>query len=194
MPLHISPALKALTDIIERFDYHHVLELGLASSGCIALFSKLRCRIHFEDLNSEVRQRVAKRIRKGEFKAEQFLSDYLSKSDYDVILVWDLFNYMTDQEIEGFFSFLSSHLKRQCLVYLMQYPDDKVPKIPRQFVIKNASTVEITHHPVRKRDFPFIPEKRLLELIPNSSVQCSFFGHEGMVEGIKEYIFKISAR
>lgn len=189
MLLHRSPALEALCYVIEKLDYNSVLDLGHAGAGCIHLFSSLHCRLQIEDLNRLIKTRIINRSNSSPI--DQLADNLSGETQFDIVLMWDLLNYMQPIEISRLLHKLLNACKPNTLVYCLSYTGDLIPKVPRKINVKDNCTIELSAYPTRRRDIPLFSEQAFLKCLPQGASIRTYIGRSSMLPEIKEYLIKI---
>ena len=144
---------QAIGHAHERLDSEdrkvEILDLGAACGETLAFYSGLSCRLHFADSYADMKGRP----RDEEETIDDILAAYAaalpfrSGTRFDLILTWDLFNYLSREEIEG----LTRHLRRFSsdsapLVSLI-WNTPKIPAQPHHYAIIDAETLEYRRRP-----------------------------------------------
>ncbi len=131
-----SPALQALFEQMDDGNRQRVLDLGPASGENVAFFADRACTLHVEDLYTTLRDRIAA----GPGRAEELLP-IPEETRFDVVLTWDLFNYVDAEELAD----LASRLARLCrpgaLLYAMIGYLAEIPDRPTRYRLINSSTL-----------------------------------------------------
>lgn len=193
MPLHRSPALTAIYNEIKNSDRNQVLELGPMSKGCFQLFSELSCKIHVEDLSSCIRDHIRSGQPLNDFKVEENLIDYKKDEKFDVILAWDLLNYLDLHEIKRLFAVLRPHCKPNTLLYMLRYVEKNIPVSPRDILVKDKYLLEMTEEGFEERALPNYGTLQILSSLPGYFLQDTLMGQTGMMPGITEHVLRFSS-
>ena len=131
-----SPALKALFEEIEGGHLRRVLDLGPASGENVSFFAERACTLHVEDLYTTLRDRAAA----GPGRGGQVLP-LSPDTGFDVVLTWDLFNYLDPEELAA----LARQLKRLCtpgaLLYSMIGYLAEIPDRPTRYRLLDSGTL-----------------------------------------------------
>jgi len=181
---------QALGDVIARLgtaDRRSILDLGRACGDNVSFFSKLRCKLYIADFFRSLTEDGARARRDaGAFQAacSRHLS-YAPETRFDLILAWDLFNYLELSEVE----ILMRHLERFCdrwtrvlaLVAIYQ----KVPDQPFEFQVLGDDRLRYETISDRLRDAPRHKEPELVSRMRGFEVDsCLLLRH-----GMREYCF-----
>ncbi len=182
---------QAIGNAHERLDSEdrkvEILDLGAACGETLAFYSGLSCRLHFADSYADMKGRP----RDEEETTDDILAAYAaalpfrSGTRFDLILSWDLFNYLSREEIEG----LTRHLRRFSsdsapLVSLI-WNTPKIPAQPHHYAIVDAETLEYRPTTTSERPGPRYKEPDLLRAMDGYRVRRSFL----LRHGVQEYVF-----
>lgn len=192
MLIHRSPALEALCYLIKKLGHSSVLDLGHAGSGCINLFGSLHCRLQIEDLNRYIKTGILTRPKSDYDPVNEVVSGLSSETQYDVVMMWDLVNYMQLDELSGLFHKLRDCSKPNTLVHCLYYTSDLIPKVPRKINVRDNQYIELSPYPVRKRDIPLSGENEFLNSLPKGVSVRSYSQRFSMLPSVKDYLIKIS--
>lgn len=109
--VHRSPGLKALLDSLNVDSSYQILDLGPALGPNVEFFSRFSCRLEIADFFGSLVSDTSLRERIQEFP-EAVVGELLPQDAdrFDVVLVWDLFNYLERDILR----FLVTHLARIC--------------------------------------------------------------------------------
>ncbi len=190
MALHRSPAFTAIYNEIKNSDRNRVLELGPMSGGCFQLFSKLSCKIQVENFAESLREHLLSKSDISEFDVLSNLASYKEDDKFDVILVWDLLNYLNLGQVTQFFDYLRPFCKPNTLVYMLRYADKNIPHVPRKFSVKDKYLLELSDDDVRPRLMPHYSTMQLLRSMPGYYLQDTLLGQAGMLKGITEHVLR----
>src|SRR5690606_3573877 len=90
---------------------NNILDLGSSSAASFQFFSRLSCHIHFEGVDSFLAD-CGEAWASGEALRES-LDDYLSEfadgKKFDIILTWDIFNYLDRETLQWLVARLNQH-------------------------------------------------------------------------------------
>jgi hypothetical protein len=165
-----------------------VLDLGAAHSATIGSFSRFRCRLDIVDLatgldalNGEV---DARRIRQ---QAESLLPQRRSEST-DIVLCWDLINYMNQPALTAVMECIALRCKRGALAHgLVYYSAKAMPERPSTFVPVDEQRIVQHTTPGRERPAPRYSPEDLARCMPRYSVERGRLLRNGM----QEFLFKL---
>jgi len=192
MQIHRSPALTAIYNEIKKSDRNRVLELGPMNEGCFRLFSKLSCKIQVENLGGFIRDHLSSGRKISDLDVGDYLADYKEDEKFDVILSWDLFNYLELGEIKKLFEHLRPYCKPNTLLYMLRYVEKDIPERPRDFFVKDKYLLEISEEEAVSRPAPYYSTLELLSSMPGYFMQDTLMGQMGMMPGITEHVLRFA--
>ena len=170
-----------------------ILDLGSASTETLAFYSGLSCKIYFADFFVDWKSGTGGRAASdrgepdGGFAARcSSLLPFDASMRFDLIHTWDLFNYMTADEITA----LSSHIRRfstdRAPLVSLIWNRPRIPAQPNRYAIIDLETLEYRPSTIGERAGPRYAEPELLRAMPGFGVGRSFL----LRHGIQEYIFE----
>ena len=183
---HQSLALPLLLKQLGDGWRRRVLDLGPAIGRNVAFFAELSCRVHIADLQQSLFPSGEARpvLGNDEFRAV-LRSDLPSSEAFDVILAWDLLNYLEEDRIRH----LSRHLAECCpsgsLLLALISTRKEIPDRPRRFEILDRDHLAYELDTTLRRQSPQYKEPLLHRCLPEFEVESTFL----LRSGIQEYLF-----
>lgn len=191
MLIHRSPAFTAVYNEIKNSDRNRVLDLGPMSQGCFQLFSNLSCKIQVENIAGEIYEHVSDRGGDiSTFDITSKLGSYREEEKFDVILAWDLFNYLPLSQISLLFEHLQPFCKPDTIVHCLRYVEKKIPSSPRTISVKDQYLLDVSDDEVTERKVPIYSTLELLSAMPGYFMQDTLMGQMGMLPGITEHVMR----
>ncbi|MCP4200680.1 MAG: hypothetical protein GY769_01945 [bacterium] len=181
---HTSLALEhALAPI--GSDHGFVLDLGPASGANVSFFAERSCKLFIADLNSSIFG-SANPADRAEALGRALDLDIPTSDPFDLILLWDLLDYLDDAEIR----ILGSRLRPVChattLLYGMISIRKEIPDRPSRFEIRNVGSILYTAGSQFLRRSALHKEPELAKLLPDFEVESTYLLRHGM----QEYLFR----
>ncbi len=192
MLVHRSPAFTAIYNEIKNSDRNRVLDLGPMSGGCFRLFSQLSCKIHVEDIVSLLQDHLRSDEKNTTFDISITLTEEEQQEQFDVILAWDLFNYLSLQQIQQLFEALKPFCKPNTLLYMLRYVEKNIPQVPRDISVRDQYTIEFSDGACQPRVTENYSTLDLLKVLPGYYMQDTLLAQEGMMRGITEHVLRYS--
>jgi hypothetical protein len=189
----VSPAvckslgLNVLLDGMRDDESYSILDLGSALEENVRFWSQFSCKLHIQDLYHSYRDRKAA-VGPAEELEEAAISALLPFGDetvFDIILVWDLFNYFSMRELEVIVQRLSRWCRPGTKLFMMISDLPNIPVSPTMFRILNREQM-IHEMPTKEtRPCPRHQPRDIARLMTRFTVSCSFL----LRRGIQEYVF-----
>ncbi|WP_308363743.1 MULTISPECIES: hypothetical protein [unclassified Microbulbifer] len=184
---HHSFGLAALSREIIQPGFR-ILDLGSLAVGTTQAFLQMNCPCYIEDLIEFFAENQQNPDLKGA------LQDHLvakpSRIKFDVVLCWDLLNFMSTELIEHLIELLQPNLKPGTLLHAMIYTGT-APQGPARFRLLQDFTYETAEAP----HYPRIPCQRhstvaLTQSLGRFSLSNSLLQRQGMRKDLIEHIFE----
>lgn len=166
-----------------------ILDMGAANHAKIEFFSTLRCRLFVEDFFRFYREHLAQIKRKKEdVDVQQVLSclqAYPEGTQFDLILFWDLFDYIEPKDIEILMKHLSAYCRRGTVLFLMTSALDNIPIEPAAFRIIDKQHLSYENHSPTTRRSRGYTQTSLRKALPGFKLYRGF----RMSSGQEEHVF-----
>lgn len=193
-----SLALASVLSRLARLDSPKVVDLGAAHGQNVEFLSRYGCRLEILDLYSKLVDQPGSVPYPGpgprcNRQAAGTESDSLmtaghgaeAPEPYDLVLAWDLFDYMSLRQISDLYSTLRPHLRPASRLWAMVSYVGKLPTSPRRLVIRDETTLSWTGEASRRRESPRYTEPELRKQMPGMVAGESFL----MRQGYREIVF-----
>lgn len=185
---HRSLGLAELTrDMVKSGD--KVLDLGPLSCGTTQAFLSKNCQCYIEDLIEYLEELSPDDDPKTALKNHLLTKPATVK--FDVVLCWDILNFLDLDVIEYLFELLSPHLKQGTIVHAMRYAGGTLPGKPRRFRLLHDFNFEFSED----QSYPQIhcrahTTMTLLKSMKRFSLFNSLMKREGMHNQLSEYFLE----
>lgn len=190
MPQHRSPALTAIVNEVQRSSRNRVLDLGEMSAGCFNLFSTLSCHIQVEDLRNHIIESLASGNDAPEVDMDECFIAYESEAKFDVVLAWDVFNYLAPDELRRLINKISMFFKPNTLIYMMRYTGKAIPEFPREINVSDKYMLTLQELETPRDNIGRCSTMSLLKNMRDCNLQETFIAESGMLEGITEHVVR----
>ncbi len=162
-----------------------VLDLGPAAGANVAFFAGLGCKLFIADLNSSLFGAIT--LADRAVALDQALTrDIPAEETFDLILLWDLLDYLDDAEIRILGARLRPVCRRSTLVYSLISYRKEIPDRPIRFEIRNVKAIHYAPESQLMRPAPLHKEPDLAKLMPGFEVDSTYL----LRHGKQEYLFK----
>jgi hypothetical protein len=182
---HRSLALAALFEEI-RGRKVTVLDLGSPVGSNVDFLSRYGCKLFIEDLYAALASRVSSG-EEGGLAGPEFFAEFLSLPEdtrFDVILAWDLFNYLRRPELACFGELLRRYTDAGALAFALISYHKQIPAQPYRFKIRDERTLIYDRRTAGERPSPRFVPYEVTGLLKGFRVDRSFL----LQHGIQEYL------
>ena len=184
---HTSLALNALYHHLRPERKYNVLDLGPALGANVDFFSQFPCKIYIEDFYRTLSSFDFFSPEDG-FTYQvvfEYLLPYSRNTRFDIVMTWDIFNYLERDE----FRYLIQHLSQFChagtLLFALMSTLKHIPEKPTTFKILDQERLLYQTNSSVLRRCPQYQQSDLNQLMPNFRTCNSFL----LRNGFKEYLF-----
>jgi len=170
-----------------------ILDLGPFASGTTEAFLKKKCRCFVEDIPELIEELNESNLAPSEQAFKQHLMVLDQDVKFDVILVWDLFHYLSLDSIRILFKLLSDKIKSSTLLHAMRYTGDYISSRPAIFKFNSDFSYErfSAENVVNIPNNPH-PTVKLLMQIEKFELDNTLMDRVGMEKGMTEFLLKCS--
>jgi hypothetical protein len=184
-PLYRSPTLKALVSRLSSESSYRILDLGTASGANVEFFSRFSGRLQIADLPDALASAELRSLLVTDPAAGFRRALPAAREPFDVVLVWDVFNYLSREQL----GCLAGHLGRLCrpgaLMLAFISTTKQMSDLPLVFKVVDEQTVLFQPQTSALRPSPRFPPAEVERLTSGFAVEQSVL----MRHGIQEYLF-----
>jgi len=186
-----SLALELLLKRLRRQPWSRVLDLGPAVGANVEFLAQFQCRLHIADLYHSLRERFERTSTDTTSPATRLTAELppVDHEPFDLILAWDLLNYLDPEEIRV----IGEHLARIChrdgVVFLMISTARQIPNLPCRYSIVGDGMLRYDCKSASQRSAPGYKEPDLERLLPAFEVETSYL----LRNGYQEYLLELRA-
>jgi Methyltransferase domain len=184
--IHRSLGLAALFEELRRGGKRQILDLGPAIGSNVEFLSQFGCKIYIEDLFAALATREGGGD--GEEAGPQFFAEFLPMSEpasFDLVLAWDIFNYLTRKELGHFIRHLSQFCHPGTVVFSLISILKTIPAQPIRFRIVDEQRLLYETRTAATRPAPRYAPSEMNEAMRGFRVDRSYL----LRHGIQEYLF-----
>lgn len=165
-----------------------VLDLGAANPSNVEFFAERRAQLTVADFHRSLLPLSSNAPSKSELFRK--LLPYDASTRFDLILAWDLFNYLGPEEIGLLIDSLARFFRPGTLMHAFIVSARDMPPAPSVYRILGEAELVRERRPGRDRPAPRYLEPTLLKLMPGTRVESRYQLRNGMLE----YVFSCRAR
>ncbi len=163
-----------------------VLDLGPATGHNVKFLSTFVSKLYIADLSRTISTQSGRSgLEKN--KLSRILEKDLppvSEGPIDLVLAWDLLNYLDDEQVTTLGRHLAMACGRDSLVFILVANRPEVPELPGRYIILDPETLRYENKSKRTKPAPGYKEPQLERLMPAFEVETSYL----LRSGIQEYV------
>ena len=183
---HHSLALKHALRRFQTLGGSRVLDLGPAIGRNVQFLSSFISKLFIADLYGTLWKQAGK-SGLDRVKLDRILSRDLpptSQNPIDLILVWDLLNYLDREQVTTLGRHLAGLCRRDSVVLVLLSTLQTIPELPGRYLMLDPETLRYENASKRERRSPGYKEPDLEKLMPAFEVETSYL----LRSGIQEYV------
>jgi hypothetical protein len=183
-----SPLLFSLLDRLDPDKRYEILDTGPASADSIDTLSNYHCKLHITDSRSELcamntdELDSAHKLNRAFVKSLQFYKN--QKASLDLILLWDLPNYLQADILSAMITYLLPHTSKDAYLHCYIHTASMMPENPGKYSIMEDSQVRVEYDTDNKCPCPAYYQEALHKLMYPFKVKRSILH----TNGIQEYM------
>jgi hypothetical protein len=184
-----SLGLRALLDSLGDAIPGGILDLGPAVGSNVDFFSKLSSSFYVADLFRALESdRPAASTDEMQWDPvfEKILP-YEDDARFDLILAWDVLNYLRAPQIEALARCLGPHCSRGTVLFAMISTRKQIPARPRSYQVLSSEKLLYQTPTQAVRPCPSYKEPDLLRMLTGFHVKTSYLLRNGMLEYLFTY-------
>ena len=185
--IHRSPILKLLSKMLIEDRKFEILDIGPALKENVNFFSQFRCKLHIDDFYSSFRDFDF--FAPADECSPEHLFSYLLPFDssvrFDMILLWDILNYMKPEEIGHLFGYLRRFSRPGTVVFAMINTRREIPEVPTSFRIEDNERIHYDFNSSIMKSCPRYEVPTLEKQLGDYNITNSYL----LRNGFKEYLF-----
>jgi len=180
-----SPGLALLVERLEESEYAEILDLGPPRNAILALRAHAPCRIHIEDVFRSLRDAPAEGRSDGESASRVAPLVCAPRPCIDIVLGWDLFDYLTAQDIRTLMTEVALRCRQHALLFVLAAGRGPIPAAPGRCTIEGDGGLLYASTGPATGDSPAWSPRALERMMPGFRLLHSFLlGH-----GMQDYLF-----
>jgi len=185
--VHTSLAFNVVYHQLRKDRKFHVLDLGSACKQNIDFFAQFPCKVYIEDLYDTLASFDYLSPEDG-FSYERifdYLLPYRNDTHFDLILAWDLFNYLDREQFHHLVRHLRKFSRKGTVIFSLISTLKHLPEKPIQFRILDSERLLYETRSTVLRACPRYQQTDLDHIL-NGFRTCNSFL---LRNGFKEYLF-----
>ncbi len=161
----------------------NIVDLGAASGNNLEfLSSNYTYKIYIASFNELITENDGSLVGQVGEKLFSHGSTFFEKNtQIDLILIWDLFNYVSSKQANAWFEYLTNFCHDKTIVHAMWSTQDRIPNYPGQFKILTSNRLQCQYAP-GERSSQHFNTTQLGKIMPGFVVRRSFQFQNGMQE------------
>jgi len=182
-----SPAFHHLVETLEKEPErkYEILDLGPASGNHIEFFSRFRCRFHVASLEETLAEWRREEEEQPPPEPARLLP-LAGSARFDLILCWDLLNYLDEEGLVLLADHLHTHTARGAWMHAFVHTRATMPARPGRFQLMSPERMRWLHGSAETAPAPRYAQRTLERLMPGFGVWQSRL----LQNGFQEYLFQ----
>ena len=183
------PVFASLMELMSEENKWVILDLGPARAANLDILSRFRCRLFIEDIHELASTLGGGDIADDNAALVNWFEQWapgVSPGSLDVVIAWDIFNYLRPELCKTFIELLTPLLKPNAFIYLLVYSQREMSALPIAFKIISDDRLEYQPPTNATRPSPRFNQTDLRKYLPQFNVIKSVLLRNGM----QEYLFK----
>ena len=177
------PVFGAFVRGLQKDTRYKVLDLGPALPENLDFFSAYRCKLQIADLTRS----IATMEQENSLSKEALLADLSSDDEpYDIMLFWDIFNYMSTESIRLLMDTLAPGIKSGTRLHALNASTGNIPSYPNRYRIIGEDQLLCQQTSNELIPSPCHAQRVLEKQMPGFKVQGSLL----LKNGIQEFLFQ----
>ncbi len=183
-----APLFRSLVNDLSTDERRVILDLGAARKQTVELFSKYRCRLDIADLADELNNLNALTEPQQILDAAEELLPKCNIDSTDLVLCWDIMNYLDRPALRALMSCIAVRGKRGARVHaLIFYSHTHMPAQPGHYVpTEDYGLVDIAT-PYEERPAPRYSPDDLQQCLVDFSIERAML----LSNGMQEFLFRL---
>lgn len=179
-----SLALNALVGQLREDRKYNILDLGPAFGANVAFLSQFACKLHIADLYQSLTSTPLLPKQDDVLPQPDFerLLPYQKGTRFDIILAWDLLNYIQGNHIESLAHHLAGFCHTRTLMLTFISTQKQIPDEPTKFRIVDQQHLSYEVCTAAMRHCPRYNSLELKKRVPGFTINSSFLLKNGMQE------------
>jgi len=186
--VYSSRALELITERLQAHSRCQVLDLGPAIGDNINYFARYRCKLYIEDCAEDCAGSIAGAQDSGaDSAASQGLRSIAEPGVVDIVLAWDLFDYLSPTRRAGLGASLARVCKPKALLFTLVHTGKQIPALPSRYVLLGEERIGYQARSEQTRACPQHHQATLLAHLPGFHAVRSMLLRNGSQEYVLQF-------
>jgi hypothetical protein len=179
--------LNALLQALHEDCTYTILDLGPALGANVEFWSRFARKMHLGDFYASLTAQLGGKMEEGTWDASvlERLLPFTPETRWDIILCWDVLNYLTHDQVSSLLAYLSGFCKPGTLLFAQFWLSPQIPARPITFKIIGSEYLEYLGRESETRPWAFYQPRDINRFMGGFQVANSFL----LRHGIQEYLF-----
>lgn len=177
-----SGVLPIICEVINQGRGCNVVDLGAASTDNCMVFSRNGARVYIDTSSNSLRSKVIETNELESSDIDELLT--YCPNDIDVLLFWDLLDYLSLETIALFMQRLTPVMRRGALLYGMVSQQYRIPASPAVIDLVSEDRLRFHYGALEREGSHFAP-KQLEGKMPGFCIEKLYL----MQNGVQEHLF-----
>jgi len=170
-------ALNVLFSRLKNTGKYRILDMGPARKANIDFFSHYQCSLYIEDLYRNTQEHP-------ETPLIELLQHYNSDTRFDIILFWDLFDYIDQSQLPELIEHLSRYCKPDSMLFFLTWAMETIPQEPAKFNIIDQHHLGYENLSPTTRKAVGFKQAMYKKMLPGFNLYRGFRMSSGMEENL----------
>jgi hypothetical protein len=189
-----SPLLFTFLQKLPEEGYYHCLDLAPANLALLDYFAQFHCKLYLPNCAGELLGMDTEQLDTPQ-KRRALIAGLLHLEGYrcaglDIILLWDLINYLPAPVLSDLIDYLREYTGRQTIIHGYVYTRQSMPASPATFRFTTEEAIDVMQTSQAMSKCPAYYQEVLHRLLKPFVVQRSIL----LSSGLQEYLFHLPPR
>lgn len=176
MSSHTSRCLKIIQEQLQNRSRSHVLDLAKPCNDNLQFLARLNCKIYLADAYNHLNLIQHDQLRELIPKADD--------TKFDLVLCWDVFNYLDPTQLEILLNYLQNHCNKNALLHFFIRDQAQMPSHPYRFKIFEHNTIQMDMYSDTQINCPRHSLRQLKKLLSEFSSKQGSLLNNGLQEHV----------
>ncbi|MGV6826189.1 MAG: hypothetical protein ACWA5Q_04360 [bacterium] len=165
---------------------YEILDLGPALPQNLEFLSRYRCRLHISDSQDAIARHDLSTEEDNPLTFSELLP-IPAEATYDILLFWDIFNYLEPSDIRLLMDHLKPHIKSGTQLYVLNTQSGDIPATPNRYRIVDEQQLLCEHTSIDFMPSPCHAQRVLEKHLLGFSLQRGML----LKNGQQEFLFTL---